>query len=118
MTDHPAKGRPKRQIEVFEKIAVGQDGGHPRQTLEALERAGVEVTANRTSPPDVRREHSMSSADKHYAKVLERWRRMCRHPGFVRVHRPAFDRRAAKNSDRRGLFEAEPRGIVAPTAGG
>ena len=51
----------------------------------------------------------MSYADKRYAIVLERWRRMCRRPGFVRTHRPAFDRRALKNRGRRGLFTTEGR---------
>lgn len=52
MTDHPAKGCTKRQIEAFEWIAVGQPYGYAQSTLEALERKGLISFQDKTLPPD------------------------------------------------------------------
>ena len=41
--DHPAKDCTKRQIEVFEQIAISQDGGHSRRTVNAQEKKGLIV---------------------------------------------------------------------------
>jgi len=35
------RGLPKKQVEVFEQIAVGNDGGHHPATLGALQRKGL-----------------------------------------------------------------------------
>ena len=41
MTEHPAAKCTKRQREVFEQIAVGNDLGHHRRTIDALTRKGL-----------------------------------------------------------------------------
>ena len=41
MTVHPCKGMTKRQIEVFERIAINQPPCCPWPTLDALLKAGV-----------------------------------------------------------------------------
>lgn len=45
MTEHPAKGCTKRQIETFEAIAVGQAFGHHPKVIDGLLRKGlIEIT--------------------------------------------------------------------------
>ena len=41
MTQDPAASCTKRQREVFEQIAIGQDAGHHPATLAVLERKGL-----------------------------------------------------------------------------
>lgn len=41
MTEHPAKGCTKRQIETFEAIAVGQEFSHHPKVIDGLLRKGL-----------------------------------------------------------------------------
>ncbi|MBA4267848.1 MAG: hypothetical protein C0447_00260 [Methylobacterium sp.] len=49
--DHPCAGMTKRAREIFEQIAIGNDGGHHPRVIEALcrrgliERHGVDVAS-------------------------------------------------------------------------
>lgn len=44
------RGVTPAQQRVLGLVAMGEDGGHPPQTLEALERKGLLVGQNQTTP--------------------------------------------------------------------
>lgn len=50
MADHPAWYCTKRQIEVFEQIAIRNDRGHHPRVLAALEAKGLITASDETIP--------------------------------------------------------------------